>query len=140
MTRVDFYVMSEKSESDADRLSCRLTSKAFEQGQSVFIHVASSERAATIDAMLWTFRDISFIPHARSDAPEASETPVLIGSQLVPTDCGVLLNLAHPAPECFGDFERVVEIVPLEASERNQARERYRYYQDQGVTPTTHEL
>jgi DNA polymerase-3 subunit chi len=140
MTRVDFYVISEQTGSNTDQISCRLTSKAFEQGQSVFIHADSSEQAARIDEMLWTFRDISFIPHARIDSPEAEQAPILIGTEIIGSNASVLLNLAHPAPSAFHDFQRVVEIVPLEADRRREARQRFRFYQDQGITPTTHEL
>tara|TARA_Y100000588_G_C13963116_1_gene799586 strand:- start:343 stop:765 length:423 start_codon:yes stop_codon:yes gene_type:complete len=140
MTRVDFYVISKQTGSDADQLSCRLTGKAFERGQSVFIHVASPEHAARLDDMLWTFRDSSFVPHARSGTSEATGAPVLIGTQLTKAASNVLLNLTHPAPQRFSDFERVVEIVRTDPSERAKARERYRFYQGQGITPTTHEL
>ena len=141
MTRIDFYVLSAESHADPDQLSCRLTAKAFEQGLSVFVHVDSAERAARLDELLWTFRDISFIPHCRSEAADAAAAPVLIGSALQDgRGRDVLLNLGHQPPADFGSFERVIEIVPTEQQGRDAARERYRFYQDQGYTPATHNL
>ena len=135
MTRIDFYVLSAQNAGDPDQLSCRLAAKAFEQGLSVFVQVDSAERAERLDELLWTFRDISFIPHCRSDVAEAQDAPVVIGSALkAGQGRDVLLNLGHPAPADFSNFERVIEIVPTEHEARDAARERYRFYQDQGYS------
>ncbi len=107
----------------------------------MFVRVNSPERGARLDELLWTFRDISFIPHSRTEAKDASGAPVLIGSTLQDGhSMDVLVNLDHPVPTNFSDFERVIEIVPGTGEGRDAARERYRFYQDQGYTPATHNL
>jgi len=140
MTQVDFYIIGVHSKQSCQRLACTLAGKAVASQQRVFIHVGDEAEASRLDDLLWTFRDISFLPHARCDQTHDSE-PVLIGFDEAPAGhAEVMINLAHPAPTCFSRFERVLEIVDPDPSLREQARERYRFYQDRGYPLHRHEL
>ena len=140
MTRVDFYLVGANSGQRREQVLCTLAGKAWRQGHRVYIHAASGEEARGIDELLWTWRDISFLPHARVDDALAAQTPILVGDgESVPaeTETDVMINLAHPVPPFFSRFERVVEIVGGDAAARGEARERYRFYRDRGYTLNT---
>ena len=52
----------------------------------------------------------------------------------------VLVNLRDEAPPHFSRFERLMEIVTRDASDREHARERFRFYRERGYEIHTHDL
>lgn len=140
MTRVDFHILPANGKVDADRWVCKLTAKAWKQGHRVYIQAASENQARRLDDLLWTFRDISFLPHAHS-GDKSDDVSVYIGmNDVPPEEHQVLINLAHPVPLFFSRFERVLEIVPVEDSARSQSRERFRFYQERGYPLASHNI
>ena len=138
MTRVDFYVLSEKH-GRLDFVS-RLTEQIYRQGHRLHIHTTDNSMAERLDSLLWSYRDISFIPHEQT-ADSAASSPVTIGYDQPPTACDeVLINLANDVPNFFSRFERVVEIIEAGDSHRQQGRVRYKYYRDRGYELTNHEI
>lgn len=82
-----------------------------------------------IDDLLWTFRDISFVPHEVLGQDVDEETPVTIGhGNNYPTDTDVLVNLDRTIPEFSSAFSRIVEIVGGSEEKKKHARQRYRNY------------
>ena len=140
MTRVDFYILT-ADESSRDRFACALTGKALCQGRQVYIHTGSRESALLLDDLLWTFRDISFIPHALADDKAGGNGPVCIGwDGDSPVSGDVLINLGTDIPASAADFSRVMEIVVTDAASRQQSRDRYRRYRELGFELHSHEL
>ena len=110
-------------------------------GHRVYINAASGSQLGQLDDLLWTFRAGSFLPHAVVQGKTEEKTPILLGSDTEPQDMDdVLVNLATAVPPWFGRFNRVAELVAADATARNAARERYRFYQDRGYTLNTHRL
>jgi DNA polymerase-3 subunit chi len=141
MIRIDFYVLQAGAHLDRERLVCRLADKAFEQGQPLYIHAAASEEAERLDDLLWTFRDISFLPHQLLHEGYTPDIPIFIGcGDAPPGAMKLMINLAHPAPSFIDQFERVIEVVGHEPDRRQQARERYRHYQNRGYSINTHNI
>ena len=118
-----------------------LTGKALTRGNQVHIHTNSRESAALMDDLLWTFRDISFIPHALADETVEHDCPVAIGwNGIVPSSAEILINLGADIPAFVRSFTRVMEIVVTDAASRQQSRDRYRRYRDMGFELHSHEL
>jgi DNA polymerase-3 subunit chi len=141
MIRIDFYVLQAGAHLDRERLVCRLANKAFEQSQPLYIHAAASEEAERLDDLLWTFRDISFLPHQLLHEGYTPDIPIFIGCGDTPPEAmKLMINLAHPAPSFIDRFERVIEVVGHEPDRRQQARERYRHYQNHGYSINTHNI
>lgn len=65
-----------------ERVLPQLVEKTLERGWRAIIQARSDERMAAIDAVLWTFREDSFLPHGRDGAAgtDAARQPVLITS------------------------------------------------------------
>jgi len=55
-----------------------LVEKTLERGWRALIRTESADRAGAVDALLWTYDDQSFLPHAQSGDGNASMQPVLI--------------------------------------------------------------
>lgn len=53
---------------------------------------------------------------------------------------GLLINLGASVPGFVGQFERVAEIVVEEPAIRQSARERFRFYREQGYALQDHRL
>jgi DNA polymerase-3 subunit chi len=139
MPKIDFYVLPDAAPEARDRLACRVAEKAYGLGHRVHIHTDSMEDALRLDALLWTFRDRSFVPHAIEPAV-SDECPVSIGHDWTPPRCEVLINLAPHAPAFFDRFERVAEIICHTADAQDSGRERYRFYRERGCELRHHTL
>lgn len=77
MTDVLFYHLESQP---LERVLPQLLEKTLERGWRAIVETSSVERANAIDALLWTYRDESFLPHGIAGGDEASDAnqPVLI--------------------------------------------------------------
>lgn len=142
-TRISFYVLA--TEEPAGRLAyaCRLIEKAYKLQHRVHVIAGDDESARTLDNLLWTFRQGSFVPHVlwnRRDAPTGSAPVTIATPEQEPPEADLLLNLADEVPACFGRFARVAEVIDGQAACRQAGRQRHRYYRQQGLEPETHEV
>lgn len=88
-----------------------------------------------LDELLWTFSSTSFIPHCRNHDDDAlvNVTPVILSDQIQPdVHFDVLLNLHHQHPPLFNQFKRLIEIAGVSHEDKLAARERYRFYKNEG--------
>lgn len=143
MARVDFYILPDQGGQERRRFACALAQKAWKAGNRVCLLANDKQQAVELDDLLWTFRDISFVPHALTDSHEAATVPVLIGwddTSGSGSDGDVLINLADRIPSAAGKFDRIAEIVGGNADERQSARDRYRQYRNQGHELYNHDI
>lgn len=137
MTQIDFYTHVP----DKLPVALQLASKAWERGLKVWIRTANATAAAHLDEALWTHAPLSFVPHCRAEHPRAAETPVIIDADsCAPHTDEVLINLHPERPEYFSRFQRLIEIVSLDAEDRARARERFIFYRDRGFEIRSHDL
>ncbi len=140
MSRVDFYVLQQAGEDARMHFACRLAEKAYRLEHTVHL-VTDDERAArTLDELLWSFRDGSFVPHDRlgTSAPEA---PVTISSAPdLPESADLLINLAAELPPAPDAFPRIAELVTSDEDARLRGRHRFSEYRNQGHEIETHKL
>jgi DNA polymerase-3 subunit chi len=139
--QIDFYVLSSPSDGARDAMACRLIDKAYQKNHRLYIHSESMSHASKLDDMLWTFRPGSFIPHEIVGQRADTNVPILIGHQSVaPDEHDVLINLTPLTPEFYSQFSRVAEFVTSDPLSRDQGRDRYRYYREQGCQLHSHEI
>ena len=137
MTSIDFYFNAD----DRLQVACRLAAKALRHGGRMLIYAPDSELAGRLDAMMWTWPAIGFVPHCRVDAPLAADTPVLIAcGEETPPKCEVLLNLGSECPPHFERFARLLEVVSSNDEEKASGRSRYRFYKERGYPIASHDL
>ncbi len=136
---MDFYVVPAGGNA-LERVACRIAEKAWQQGHRVYLLTASAQAAAAMDDLLWTFKQSSFIPHARIGG-EDDGCPVLIGDvDQAPSGTDVLINLTDSVPACAQHCARVADLVAGDAAARQAGRERYRHYRDSGAELRSHEV
>jgi DNA polymerase-3 subunit chi len=143
MTRIDFYVLPTLEPQQRRVMACKLTEKAWRRGMKVFIRTGSEMEDILMDDLLWTFRQGSFIPHARGSIaiPEREDTMVLIGHQFPPLESAdLLINLGLETPSGLERFERLAELVDQDTTVRLAGRQRYRSYKSQGFLIETHHV
>lgn len=141
MTRVDFYLLPLSEPHGKLSFACRLAEKAYQSGHQVFLRGADRTEAEALDALLWSFRDTSFVPHRLLDAGGDAPVPVLVGSgEDAPDHHDVLLNLADSVPPLFSRFERVAEIVLNDAQSLASSRKRWSFYKDRGYPLQHHDM
>lgn len=139
MNRVDFYILPENS--NPNRFVCSLVSKAWQGGNRIYIHTINREDAVMLDDLLWTYNDISFVPHSFVEQTKEEQTSISIGwTGKLPDDQQVMVNLSENIPDFARKFERIVEIVAGDEEQRGKARQRYRDYRDQGYELHDHKI
>jgi DNA polymerase-3 subunit chi len=75
MTEVLFYHLHSQP---PDRILPSLLEKSLERGWQVAVQAASDERVDALDALLWTYREDSFLPHGTYRDGEAAAQPILL--------------------------------------------------------------
>ena len=139
MTQVDFYVIEDTTHDAWLRYACRLIEKAYIMGLHIHIHTADESMTQQMDNLLWTFRDRSFIPHERTCQP--NELCAVTLNHDYPSDTReVLVNLCQQVPDNYQQYKRIVEVVANNDSMKHTARERYKFYKDNGEEPTHHQV
>lgn len=137
MTSIDFYFNA----GDRLEVACRLAGKAYTRRKTLLIFAPDRDTAKRVDRMLWTWRQLSFLPHCRADDALAPLTPVLIATGASdPPECEVLLNLAEECPPFFERYARLLEVIGAGDQERALGRSRYRFYKERGYAIRHHDL
>lgn len=142
MTRIDFYILPAEGGTDPVVAAARLCDKAVSAGHSVYAAVPDAARLDALDDLLWTQRQGSFLSHERFvRTPPVEPLPkVLLGEAEPPEGWqDILLTLCPTVPPFFSRFERVLEIVPGDATSRAQCRERFKFYRERGYELKTFE-
>ena len=122
--------------------ACRLLRKAYRSGARLWVRVPDDLLGA-LDSALWTQVPGDFIPHSRPDDPDAmrARSPIHLATDVQPdASRQVLVNLAPDLPPHADTYERVIEVVTLEAHDRDAARQRWRQYKGMGLEPLRHDL
>ena len=93
-----------------------------------------------LDEMLWEFDPDAYIPHQIAGLDEDDDlSPVLIVAPEYEAPMRPLvLNLRAQAVP--GGFERVLEVVPADASAREPLRQRWKDYAARGVEVAKHDM
>lgn len=138
--RVDFYILAQADEQSGWQFACKLAEKAYNQKQRMFIFCENQTAAHRFDELLWTFNDISFVPHLLQGETAKYTPPIYIGYQESPTPYPILLNLAPQIPHFYQQYNRVIEIVCGDEPMRQQTRERYKHYRAELCEMYTHQM
>jgi DNA polymerase-3 subunit chi len=137
MTQVDFYTQAD----DRLRIVAQLCAKAVARQVRVLCLARDAAMSERLSRVLWSAPPNGFLPHCRAADRLAARTPILVDhvTDVLPHH-ELLINLCADAPAVFSRFERLIEIVGNEPDDRDQARERYRFYRDRGYEIRTHKL
>jgi len=142
MAEVSFYILPSESTQERYEFACKLIEKTYRSGCFCYVLTDNAEQSQKIDDLLWTFRAGSFIPHQiyTGELPTL-EKVILIGSLDVPELWQkTVINLSSYCPKQVDNIERILEILDNSEATKELGRNRYRQYQQSGVTITTHKI
>lgn len=143
--RFDFYILQSN---DYLRFTCRLLAKAYQQHYRAIAFCDNDQTAAEFDRMLWTFKDISFIPHQIAQtSDELKQTPIVIWSgdcdniELKLNDHFDLAVILTPglSPDKIG-CNRIACVVPNQEDIKQTARDHFKYLKQQTDNVEVHKL
>ncbi|MHA6163858.1 DNA polymerase III subunit chi [Pseudomonas sichuanensis] len=139
MSKVDFYILPTDSLSARLDFACKLCEKAWRLGHRVYLHCQDEAQRTELDLRLWQFKGEAFVPHDHAELHPDARVALGVGS-----DAGehrdLLINLGGDVPGFVKQFERVAEIVVEAPAIRQAARERFRFYREQGYALQDHRL
>jgi DNA polymerase III subunit chi len=139
--KVAFYILPDDGPKARDLFACRLVEKAYNNNLQVFVNTVSQTEAQNFYDQLWTFRDVSFIPHEIYNLHPNADAPVLIGYNSIPNNhTDVLINLTLEVPRFYDQFKHIIEIVTNDIELKAAGRKRYKYYQEAGCQMETYNI
>ncbi len=144
MPQVEFHILSEAGDTPRLRYACQLVEQAYQQGQRSYVRVANDDEARRLDEVLWSFRDQAFIPHEirTADSPTHPRIMSIIGSENAgPAEFqSLLINLSNAMPETIDAAALIYEVIDADPQRKQQGRERYKLYREQGCRLETKNL
>lgn len=140
MPRADFYLIAKPRFRDEPlRLVCELAKKAYEANLWTLVLARDAAQAEALDDLLWDMGEDVYIPHQIAGDEEDELTPVVIATPDLDAPLRPLVINLRDAP-VEGSFERVLEVVPADASARGPLRERWKQYQARGLEVNKHDM
>lgn len=138
MTRIDFYTHVAQPR----HFACRAAQTVYRKGESLLIALPDEPALQAFSQALWSFGDVSFIPHCQWQQPEAGMTPIWLAAGEFPAAAAgrVLLNLSPDMPADPAAFSRILEVVGQDEASKAVARQRYRRYLDLGFDIHHHNM
>ena len=140
MPRADFYLIAKpRFLEEPMKLVCELARKSYDKGLWTLILARDAAQAEALDELLWSFDDDAYIPHQIAGDEEDELTPVLIATpdRDVPSRA-LVINLRDDT--YLGTCDRVLEVVPADASARGPLRERWKQYKALGLDMHKHDM
>ncbi len=108
MARIDFYHLQKWP---LERALPELLERVLARGLRAVVTTGSADRAKDLDALLWTYADDSWLPHAAKGGAEPAEQPVWITDEAENPNAANVLVITEGAD--FLDpagFERCLDI------------------------------
>ncbi len=139
--RVSFYILKElQTIKDRDLYACRIIEKAYNNKHKVFVFLSDLEETNKFDTQLWTFSDISFVPHEIYNQANDS-TQILLGYDHKPNKTNdILINLTSNIPIFYQDFNHIIEVIPNDEQLKKLARVRFKQYKQNGAKIETFDV
>ena len=127
---------------DKINYACRLLRKAHAQEAKVTV-TGEEHILSLLDDALWTFDPTVFLPHCHFSAADhiLTKTNIVLTPDVRQSPhVDVLLNLGVEMPIGFERYLRLIELIGADESERQPARQRWRYYHSRGYSIQSHEV
>lgn len=124
--KVDFYVYELSDYQFYQRLVCNLVEEAYNQENNILLLCENEESCETLDKLLWTFKDVSFIPHEKKLQNKILTQHTHITKKKYSL---ILMNLTYSFPDSFETYDRVIEMSGYDENSRQKARLNFKRYQ-----------
>lgn len=140
MAEADFYLIDKpRFREEPLLLVCKLVEKAHAAGMPVLVLARDYAQADALDELLWSYDADVTIPHQIAGDEDDDDVPVLVVPPEVDVPMRALVVNLRDAPVADG-FQRVLEVVPADPAARTGSRQRWRAYQQRGLTLKKHDM
>jgi DNA polymerase III subunit chi len=131
MTEVFFYHLQRQP---LEKVLPVLLEKCRERKWNAVVQAGSDERVSTLDDILWTYTDESFLAHGTAQDATARHQPVFLTSDdSAPNDPAVRVFIDGVQPAALEGLERVMVLFDGNDTEAVMlAREHYKTLREQG--------
>lgn len=133
MQKVDFHF----NVPDRLRYACSVAKTVLHRKLRLAVWTSDADRLGRLDALLWSYSDLAFLPHVAPGHRLAPDTPILLSTRLEELEGDVLLLLDDALPPdwqtAFERFPRIIDVVSTKPDELQASRARYRAYKAAGV-------
>ncbi len=122
------------------RVVCDVVENEFSQGNKVIINVSDEDEGKSLDNMLWSWKQSSFVPHSFAiSLSESTKDPVLITSDVSDDLSYDTLILVNPSNiDKFNSFKTVIDFAEkYNPTKIETDRKRFKLYRDQKFTIKT---
>ena len=129
--KVYFYILNEQD--DINLSVCKIIKKYYNDGHKIIVKSNDQEFIDNINKLLWTFEQLTFIPHSTNITYDCT-TPVLLykndykNDSIIKKDYNVILNIDTALDTTDNDHEIIIEIVAHDEDKKTISREKYLYY------------
>lgn len=107
MTEILFYHLERQSLEEA---LPKLLERSIDRGWKSIVQTTTRERLEALDALLWTYDDQSFLPHAADSEPNLEDEPIVLttgGGNPNAAQVRFLVEAA-PFPSDASNYQRIV--------------------------------
>ncbi|MGI9381172.1 MAG: DNA polymerase III subunit chi [Methyloligellaceae bacterium] len=131
MTDILFYHLERTT---LEKVLPGLLEKSLERGWRAVVQATTEERIESLDSLLWTFSDTSFLPHGTSkDGVEDRHPVFLTQTDINPNAANIRFLVENANVEDMSGYERVVYLFDgNDEYSVSSARESYRSALDSG--------
>lgn len=143
--RVDFYILENQSNMARFPFTCKIIEKIYQEQIKTLILCHSNAEAEELDELLWTFKEILFIPHIFSKKNLLYNYQPLIEINIVENsfDCENKIIIYFSTEETLPKLEkasRIIEVVSKESEVKQEARKHFQWFRQQGYDIKTHTI
>jgi DNA polymerase-3 subunit chi len=119
----------------ANEVAIRLAEKALTGGGRLLV-IGAPERLETLDRLMWTYMDHSFLPHGRAGGAHDADQPVLLSETPDPANgAKLLLSLEAGVPATLDGFDRLFNLFEDGTPAHSRARADWKALADrEGLT------
>lgn len=141
-----FYLLSDSffgqngSEFSLDeQAALQILLSEFKRRKKIYVHCDSKAQAERFDEYLWQLPTANFCAHTLSGEGEKSAAPIELGWHDLKTQrhFDVFINLQQTLPRVLASKSAVIDFVPQDEVAKVSARDRYRFYQNEGFQMRT---
>ena len=126
-----FYILNKAEELKIS--VCKIIKEYYKKKYKIFVSTCNNDLVNELNNLLWTFEQISFVPHCTTKNYDKDSPILLSGRDSFPKtinlkEYDVWLNLDDEVEENYTDFEIILEIVSQNEEQRILSRKRYLNY------------
>ena len=127
MLKIDFYLTKHSSFQANMPFLCSLIGHKFADNSNMSVLFSEMDILSAFDLALWTSSVTSFLPHQVNNAHKCI-TISHPGDNNIDTQCNMQVDQTHTLP----NISHLIQIVPNNESDKQQARQLYRHFQQLG--------